>query len=210
MSSVSERDSLQTPLSSLSDETVTKIITRDDGIQMVSVNDGDNPLDLAFQFPGSFLEKLPSGHILVRPAEGEEPTSYIDPAWAQDVTGNPVQTSFEVNGDKLIQHIASSPSSSQVVSDPYIRDVKAKNGRKIGQELVFSKDETSLIAVGGLPACIKYGSRGGPVAAAIATVGCGGALMVASHATNTGRCLTIRALGAPDAPNVIFPYATRC
>lgn len=197
----------QAPLQN--EEITTKVIEREDGYQLVTVSEGAEALDLSFEFADSFLEELPSGHILVRPSEGEEPTAYIDPAWAQDADGNHIDTRFSIEGDTLVQHIAPSPVGTHVVSDPYIRDVR-KNGRKIGQELVFTRDETSIISLSGLPACIRLAAKGGPVSTAIGTIGCGGALLIASHANNTGRCLTLRAIGSPYAPNLIFPYATSC
>lgn len=202
-----QQDSITTPAPSKNAGTKTKLIEREDGNQLVSVSDGDAPLELSFEFSDSFLEKLPSGHILVRPAEGEEPSAYTEPAWAKDVDGNEVNTHFSIDGDKIIQHISSSPAGKPVISDPYIRDVHGW-GKKIGQELVFSKDETSGIAIGTAYCAGKIAGVG--LGSWVAKGACAGASAVAAHATNTGRCLTIRALGGKYSPNVVFPYATRC
>ena len=80
----------QAPLQN--EEITKKVIEREDGYQLVTVSEGAEALDLSFEFADSFLEELPSGHILVRPSEGEEPTAYIDPAWAQDADGNHIDT----------------------------------------------------------------------------------------------------------------------
>lgn len=202
-----QQDSMTSTVPSKDEGIKTKLIQRKDGIQLVSISDGDAPLELSFEFSDSFLEKLPSGHILVRPAEGEEPSAYIEPAWAADVDGNEVNTYFSIDGDKIIQHISSSPAGKPVISDPYIRDVHGW-GKKIGQELVFSKDETSGIAIGSAYCAGRV--RGAGLATWLAKGACASAAAVASHATNTGRCLTIRALGGKYSPNIVFPYATRC
>lgn len=188
-----QQDSITTPAPSKNAGTKTKLIEREDGNQLVSVSDGDAPLELSFEFSDSFLEKLPSGHILVRPAEGEEPSAYTEPAWAKDVDGNEINTHFSIDGDKIIQHISSSPAGKPVISDPYIRDVHGW-GKKIGQELVFSKDETSGIAIGTAYCAGKIAGVG--LGSWVAKGACAGASAVAAHATNTGRCLTIRALGS--------------
>ena len=85
-----QQDSITSPAPSKSAGTKTKLIEREDGNQLVSISDGEAPLELSFELSDSFLEKLPSGHILVRPAEGEAPSAYIEPAWAKDVFANVV------------------------------------------------------------------------------------------------------------------------
>lgn len=144
---------------------------------------------------------------MVRSEKYGEPEKIIDPAWAEDIEGNPVETSFETDGDVLIQKIGKSPNGAVVIADPYIRDVH-HNGKKIGQELVFSKDETSAVAMSASYCAGKV--RGLGFAGWLTKGACAGAALVAGHATNTGRCFAIRAIGGKYSPNIVFPYATQC
>ena len=99
-------------------------------------------------------------------------------------------------------------NGAPVVADPYIRDVYAW-GVKIGQGLIFSKDETSLVALGSGYCAGKVRAAGLP--GWLLKGACVGVGSVATHAANTGRCFAIRAVGPRyDAPNLAFPYATRC
>ncbi|MDO5032079.1 hypothetical protein [Corynebacterium sp.] len=177
-----------------------------DGKQIVTISPGESEQEFRFDFGGKFLEEK-EGYILVRNEQFEDPYQIIDPAWAEDINGNKIETRYEIEGDTLVQHINASITGDLIVADPYIRDVYGW-GKKIGQELVFSKDETSLAAIGTSYCAGKI--RGAGLVSWIAKGACAGAAAVAAHATNTGRCLAIRALGGKYTPNIVFPYATRC
>lgn len=174
---------------------------RDDGAQIVNVYPPGSDELTQFKFEGMSLLKLSDGAVLVNSAESGETLFYIDPAWASDTRGNRVPTYFIADGDTLTQVVNGSDSSTSIVADPYIRDVK--NGtRKVGQELVFSKEETGRIAAGGTVVCAGL--------AGWYAVGCAVAPAVASYALSQDNCLAIRALGSSQAPNLIFPVSTRC
>lgn len=183
-----------------------QVIDREDGRQIITLSPGDHDQEFRFNFEGAFLEEK-DGYILVRPEQFEEPYQIIDPAWAQDTNGEKVDTHYEIVGDTLVQHVNASATGTPVVADPYIRDVYGW-GKKTGQELVFTKDETSMVAIGASYCTGKVTGMGlGPW---IVKGACAGASAVATHAANTGRCFTIRALGGKYSPNIVFPYATRC
>lgn len=177
------------------------VFERQDGLQVVSVHPEGGMSSSRFRFEGKELLALPDGAVLVNSTDTGETEFYIDPAWAADVEGESIDSHFEIEGDTLVQVIGNSRSSTMVLADPYIRDVK-RGGRKIGQELVFSKKETAAVASGGAVACARV--------AGWLAVACATAPAVASYALSQDNCLAIRALGSAQAPNLIFPVSARC
>lgn len=53
-----QQDSITTPVPSKNAGTKTKLIEREDGNQLVSVSDGDAPLELSFEFSDFFLKSF--------------------------------------------------------------------------------------------------------------------------------------------------------
>jgi hypothetical protein len=95
----------------------------------VLIEDADAPHTYQFAVPvpdGGRLQALPrepdrdhlAGPILVVDATGT-PVGAYDEAWAQDAAGQPVATSFRIEGDSLIQTVAFGPDTAfPVVIDP--------------------------------------------------------------------------------------------
>lgn len=184
-----------------------KAVNRADGLQLVSLIEDKQQADPTFQFPGKHLDVIHGGYVLVRPGFGEAPEYIIDPAWAVDKNGTNIKTEYRVEGDRLTQVVSREGQNFPIVADPYIRDVHAW-GMKIGQEMVFTKAETSRVAAGGGFCAALAGRFGWP--GWVISAGCAGAGAIAAHALGTDRCLALRAVGSPYAPNVIFPLVTRC
>ena len=105
----------QAGLPIVSEETLVRVIDREDGTQIATVSLGEVAQEFRFSFAGSYLE-MKDGYVLVRPDQFAEPEKIIDPAWVQDTAGNEVNTFFEVDGDTLIQHVDKSVNGAPVVA----------------------------------------------------------------------------------------------
>lgn len=177
-------------------------IEREDGIQIVLELGSDKDSSFEFQFKGKYMRIIPSGHVLVSSEKYGEPEYIVDPAWAVDAVGNKVNTWYEVHGDTLKQVIKTSDTVYDVIADPYYRTAYTRGGSPMGQDFVFSRDETLNVATaGGLCATITA-----PFAPWVA-VGCGGAGVIANHAHASGKCLVVRRI---TLTLLVFPMVGDC
>jgi len=123
---------------------------------------------------------------------------YVEPAWAVDAAGLPVQSHYEVTDDSLVQHVETSAATSfPVVADPQWTTTAWNQIR-----VRWNRAETATIANGGWGAtgstavCIAAGAAiGGPGGGAALGAAClalaGSAVYTAGVAQNSSpkRCL---------------------
>ncbi len=167
--------------------------TADGGMQiLVVINEESAPLDYEFAVSppiGGFLAMEDDGSVNVVGADGIT-VARVEPAWARDANGNAVPTWFEVNGDKLIQHVEHAGSAYPVVADPNIGNCGWNSCT-----IYWTTTETRRIAdgtIGVTAAAAACGLAGGPYAAATCVALGAYLVLSAQNARAQNKCLKIK------------------
>lgn len=201
-----EREMLQALSKEKTQLKLTKI-ERSDGFQVVSQGTASAISEVHFKFQDLTFQQYEGGLTLAFGVESGALEYVLDPAWAMDESGNSLKTYYEVNDGVLTQVVVGAPTDGVVFADPYFRDVQS-DGRKVGQDMVFSPQETAGVVGNGAVCATVAGRFGWP--GWVIAIGCAGASKVAGDALYQNRCLAIRALGSPYAPNLMFPIVVDC
>lgn len=117
----------------------------DDGIRaLVTIKDADAPREYRFPLTlpqGATAEAQADGSVAVV-KDGGRLGAFSAP-WAKDAVGKPVQTSYRIDGDTLVQTVAfNSDTSFPVVADPHY------TWGIITGTIYFNKSETKDLALG--------------------------------------------------------------
>jgi hypothetical protein len=98
--------------------------TFNSGVQIATVI-ATPQADHTFTYPlslpaGGHIEALEGGGLVFLSADGKLLGGFAAP-WAKDVNGSPVTTSYQIQGNKVIQHVqVSAAAAYPVVADPYL------------------------------------------------------------------------------------------
>lgn len=176
---------------------------REDGTQIVTQSQAGEESSFTYRFPNKNLQ-LVDGYVVVSSYESDFPEQIIDPAWAVDQTGQSIDTEYLINGDTLTQIVHSKDAVGTVTADPYVRDAYTRGGKKMGQDLVFTRDDLATLATSG-GACAIIDKIPGPYKA-----GCGAVSLAASDALNRNKCIALRLIGFDYGPNVPFVLYVEC
>lgn len=87
---------------------------------LLHITSAEAPSDYAFEVgDDAQLIPLEDGGVSVRDATGDL-IGVFEPAWAVDAEGVSVPSSYEIRGSTLVQHVATSPSTTfPVIADPF-------------------------------------------------------------------------------------------
>lgn len=93
------------------------------GIRMLfTMDDASSPTTFKVDFDlpaGARLISAEGGSVTAVDAEGQ-PVGSVPAPWAKDANGSAVPTSYEIQGDTLVQHVYPGPTTAfPVVSDPF-------------------------------------------------------------------------------------------
>lgn len=190
-------------ISEVSDARQVTVFDREDGVQIVTQSSSSQLTKFSYEFPGKYLRDV-EGYIIVSSDYYGEPEKIIDPAWSVDSFGTPVATHYEIFGSTLVQVVEPRNAAGVVVSDPYIRDAYTKGGKKMGQDLVFTRDELATAATGG-GLCALINRIPTPWRNA-----CGVSSLVAADALNRNKCIALRLIGFSYGPNVPIMLYVEC
>lgn len=169
---------------------------------LIIAHDESAPQSVEFEISAgggpAVLTPMEFGYVLIETQSGDY-VNALKPAWALDADGEPIETSYEINGSTLIQHLDLTDANFPVVADPqYVCDFLICT-------LEFNRAETKTIKENGWQASgvagLGCGLIGGAAGVACAALG-GIVTIVASQAYNQGDCVGIRIV--PPAP----PFAT--
>lgn len=100
-------------------------VAKDDGsVQLISVIDGaSSPTEYRYELDvpgGATLESVDGGGVAVTAADGSILYAILAP-WAVDANGVAVSTTYTVDGNDLVQHVAHDASNAYpVVADPWL------------------------------------------------------------------------------------------
>ncbi len=100
-------------------------VVKDDGsVQLISVIDGaSSPTEYRYELDlpaGATLESVDDGGVAVTAADGSVLYAILAP-WAVDANGAAVTTTYTVDGNDLVQHVAHDASNAYpVVADPWL------------------------------------------------------------------------------------------
>lgn len=86
---------------------------------LLNVRDASAPTAFRLRLPERTLLLLPDGGVLATAESGE--SVRLEPPWAHDSVGNSVPTSYTVEGDTLVQHLAHRGHPYPVLADPSVR-----------------------------------------------------------------------------------------
>ncbi|MBP3976511.1 DUF2599 domain-containing protein [Microbacterium sp. BLY] len=112
-------------LSETESSDIVPVALKDGSVAIHSVlNDADAPTSYRYTFDLNAGTRLvldkQDGSIVAMSSEGV-PEFFVAAPWASDANGEPVPTSYTVEGDALIQHVqVSSSAAFPVVADPWI------------------------------------------------------------------------------------------
>ncbi|MEB0288083.1 hypothetical protein QN355_16155 [Cryobacterium sp. 10S3] len=167
------------------------------------------PTDYRFQITANDKPAVLSeidGRILVSDQNGIA-VNVIGSAWAKDAQGSPVETSYTIDGNTLIQSVAPSSSTAfPVVADPRVQcDF-------VWCTLEFTKTETqtaSETAVGAGAVLCGGAALLNPIIGFACGVYSAAFWVAAVQAKNTGQCVGFRmlAIGGSAHPVIINCYA---
>ncbi|MEV7416658.1 DNRLRE domain-containing protein [Streptomyces sp. NPDC089919] len=111
------------------------------------------PLTLA---AGSSLRQQPDGSIVIVSADPDEPVAAINAPWAKDARGNPVPTSYRLEGQTLVQTVQFDANTAfPVVADPWWNPF-SWNWKRIGKVV---KNAARKCGVGALAAYVPVQSH---------------------------------------------------
>ena len=164
-------------------------------VAVLSDTSSEHKLAFELSLPDKASLSLQSNGSVLVLAEGGIPVGQFKVPWALDANGDKVETSFEVDGSTLIQHVANAdPSAYPVYADPDF------DAGYFSSTIYFNRWETALICaagVGGFGSIIRSGTLffiTGPalpaILAAAATV-----VGVACAAETSSRCVKLKLIG---------------
>lgn len=101
--------------------TVTSYATHRGSQTLIEIPDDSAPENYSFELDlpsGTTASLKPDGSVGIFDTAGMQVGNYVAP-WAYDADGQPVPTSYEIDGDTLTQHIETSDASKfPVIADP--------------------------------------------------------------------------------------------
>lgn len=213
----------------------TDVVTRatEDGVQMIAIL-GDESAPSEIEFPldlsdGGELIPQEDGSILVVPdleplmptvtdegigktKEFTGPVALIEPAWAFDANGEPIETEYVIDGDTITQVVHTDDDTAfPVVADPTFRIGAVQytvsgfsvgwSGVKFKLTMVYGKDWTKKVSKG-LETCATLATFGGlaglvkglgvvGIVATITGASCTLAHKTADTAASKNKCLAL-------------------
>lgn len=153
----------------------------------IVINNSSAPTEYKFAVSDAStrLHLNADGSITVNNAAGEQ-VNYIQPAWAKDAAGKPVQTRYAVSGNVITQTVDHFGAQYPVTADP-------QTGCGFGWcSVYFNRSETKDIATAGFTAlggAAVACAIGGPFAAAACALAAASIGATAQYADNRGQCV---------------------
>lgn len=127
--------------------------SKSDGAQVLTVlRDGDEAASFNLTLPAdTAMQKNGKGYDLVARSEGVSLTfATLDAPWAVDARGKKVKTSYELQGNRLVQTVESKNATYPVVADPRLTYGLGVYLNATGYEL--RSVATAIVAAGGVGA----------------------------------------------------------
>ena len=171
------------------------------GVQiLVVIGDASAPQEYDFDISppaGGFLALDDNGAVNVVGADGIT-VAQVEPAWARDASGNSVPTWFELDGDRVVQHVSHEGFLYPVVADPNIGNCGWNSCT-----IYFTTEETRRIAEGtiGATAIAAWcGVAAGPYGAAACITMGAYFVLSAQSARSQRKCLKVKVYYAVWVP----------
>ncbi|MBO9553450.1 hypothetical protein [Cellulomonas sp.] len=141
-----------------------------------------------YTFPGLTPVKGANGTVdlLANNADGSVAVvaGTVAPAWARDAKGRVVKTSYRISGDRLVQVVEpTSTTTYPVVADPKVTHTWWN------QTMYFNKSETNKVSAGASAVQIAGTITAGTMIGAIAAVGASIIQAVAQYAMGNDQCI---------------------